>query len=230
MFWALLTMPSNSKKTEENQRRRPKQARSIAKYNAVLDACSRVLSTHTYAQITMTEFCLESGLPYATIYQYFENKDDIMLAWMARLFDQVEALVASQKDFIESKEGKGAKAKSGDLSEHVNGLILTSLSVIAANQASMRELMAGMPQMLTSKLLTVAEDRTVKMVNKLYEQNIAESVFPDLEYHLRIITKMLIGFLLQSILSGREAMDAKKDSAEIGFLVNAYLSGRGIVG
>ena len=227
MFCKGREMASTAKKSQLNQRRKPKQARSLAKYNAVLDACSRVLSTHAYANITMTEFCLESGLPYATVYQYFENKDDIMVAWMTRLFDQIEQQLVSQKKVIEAQtQGKDSDK---NLTQFVFGLVKISITILASQQASVRELLNGMPQVLTSKLLMVAEDKTVMMVNELFAQRIAKSDFPDLEYHLRMLTKMLLGFFLQSLLTSTNALDAKRDGEEIAFLVSVYLKERGII-
>lgn len=70
-------------------RRKPQQARSIRKYNEILDAAARVLETMEYTAATMSEIHLESGHPFSTIYQYFSNKEELYLAWLERLMDTV---------------------------------------------------------------------------------------------------------------------------------------------
>ena len=66
------------------QRRIPKQARALAKYESILDACTRVLTEQGYRKTTVTELSLESDVPIATLYQYFQNKDAILVAWKAK--------------------------------------------------------------------------------------------------------------------------------------------------
>ena len=91
-------MSQKERKNVKNHRRIPKQARALTKYHQVLDACSRVLAAQGYAKATMTEIALESDLPYATIYQYFENKQDVFIAWFERMSEGLFVQLVGAKE------------------------------------------------------------------------------------------------------------------------------------
>lgn len=199
-------------KSQLKQRRKPKQARSLQKYNAVLDATSRVLARDGYAKTTITELSHEADLPYATIYQYFENKDDIMVAWIERLIDEIYSqLILSHKDVATVNI------------ETIETLVSSALAIVSVNKESMREMFSGMPQMLTSHLLMIMEDKTVELIHELFAEKISELDFPDLSYSLRLLTRMIIGFILQTILHQQETIHTEKDAEEISLLVSLYL-------
>jgi AcrR family transcriptional regulator len=216
------------KKYQQNQRRIPKQSRALEKYNRVLDACSRLLAEQNYDRITMSEISLESELPFATIYQYFGNKEDIMLAWMARLFDDISELISQRKK----------AAERSTLQDQIQQLIRTSLWVMSENHSSMRALVHGMPRLLSSKLLLVIEERTVNLVKQLYGDSIFEvsgsspeservqylKIEEELDYQLSILTRLLVGFLMNNLLSGNNRIDVERDSAALAKVVNAYLN------
>lgn len=201
------------------QRRKPKQERALKKYNALLDAVSRILSRQGYAKTSITELSHESDLPYATIYQYFENKDDIMVAWIERLLDQI------YYQLLESH----SQQKRENIEAEIEVLVNSALTIISLNKGSMKEMFSGMPQILSSRLLKIMEDKTVQLVNELFFQEIEALEHPDLDYSLRFLTKMIIGLLLQSILHDSDSLDIAKESKEISFVVNLYTKEKGML-
>ena len=53
----------------------------------ILDTALELWATHTFASFTMSEVAARSGLAKGTLYLYFETKEELFLALLARLLD-----------------------------------------------------------------------------------------------------------------------------------------------
>jgi AcrR family transcriptional regulator len=74
-------------------RKLPKQARSEATVEAVLDAAAQVFERHGYAAGTTNRIAERAGVSIGSLYQYFPNKDAILVALVHRhLAESVAAL------------------------------------------------------------------------------------------------------------------------------------------
>jgi AcrR family transcriptional regulator len=65
-------------------RKLPKQARSEATVEAVLEAAAQVFERHGYAAGTTNRIAERAGVSIGTLYQYFPNKDAILVALVHR--------------------------------------------------------------------------------------------------------------------------------------------------
>lgn len=61
-------------------RRKPRQQRSIASWHAVLDAAAQLFGKLGYARTTTNKVAERAGVSIGTLYQYFPNKDALLLA------------------------------------------------------------------------------------------------------------------------------------------------------
>ena len=66
------------------QRRKPLQARSRESVDAIVDASAQVLEHHGYAAATTNRIAERAGVSVGTLYQYFNNKDEIFDALIER--------------------------------------------------------------------------------------------------------------------------------------------------
>ena len=212
-----MTSPS-SKKDHKNQRRKPKQARALAKYNAVLDACTRVSAEQGYQKLTITELSLESDLPISTIYQYFESKDDIFIAWVERLIDQTVTQLTYERNQLETDQ----------LDQYVETLIKTTLTLISHYKVNLQELFTSMPHILISRLIDIMENRATLLIYELFGQQIKKIQHPDIDYKLGILSRMICGYLIQTVHNQKE-IDIEKDSRELSFLIIIYFKESGII-
>lgn len=74
-------MPRNvSADTPVTPRKRPVQARSRQTVEAILEAAAQVLEVRGYAAATTDRIAERAGVSVGTLYQYFPNKDAILLA------------------------------------------------------------------------------------------------------------------------------------------------------
>jgi AcrR family transcriptional regulator len=65
-------------------RKLPKQARSEATVEAVLEAAAQVFERHGYAAGTTNRIAERAGVSIGSLYQYFPNKDAILVALVRR--------------------------------------------------------------------------------------------------------------------------------------------------
>src|SRR5580698_2166450 len=66
------------------QRRAPKQARSEATVEAIIEAAAQVFERHGYAAGTTNRIAERAGVSIGSLYQYFPNKDAILVALSRR--------------------------------------------------------------------------------------------------------------------------------------------------
>lgn len=65
-------------------RKLPKQARSEATIEAVLEAAAQVFERHGYAAGTTNRIAERAGVSIGSVYQYFPNKDAVLVALVHR--------------------------------------------------------------------------------------------------------------------------------------------------
>ncbi len=67
-------------KTAENRRRKPSQARSRRAVESIIEAAAQVLERRGYQGATTNRIAERAGVSVGTLYQYFNNKDEIFNA------------------------------------------------------------------------------------------------------------------------------------------------------
>jgi AcrR family transcriptional regulator len=77
-------------------RKTPVQARALETRSLILDAAARVFSVHGYAAGTTNRIAAEAGLSIGSLYQYFPNKDAILVTLVrAHVTEGTEAVLAA---------------------------------------------------------------------------------------------------------------------------------------
>ena len=68
-------------------RRNPKQARAKATVDAILEAAFQVLDSDGYAKFTTSRIAKRAGVSIGTLYQYFDDRDAILVELSRRYSD-----------------------------------------------------------------------------------------------------------------------------------------------
>ena len=93
------------------RRKIPRQARSQATCSAILGACARILEARGYAALTTNLIAERAGVGIGTLYEFFPNREAIVLALaeerMVRLINEVESAVEATLAF-----GKNAQVSA----------------------------------------------------------------------------------------------------------------------
>ena len=74
-------------------RRVPTQARSRHRVERVLDAADRLVVRRGADSLTTREIAAAAGMPVASLYQYFSDRDDVLLALAERDMAEMDAQV-----------------------------------------------------------------------------------------------------------------------------------------
>jgi AcrR family transcriptional regulator len=79
-------------------RKLPTQARSRARVEAILQAAGALLGEVGYDAVTTNLIAERAGVPVGSIYQFFETKDDIIAALVARFQERIRKLAGEELD------------------------------------------------------------------------------------------------------------------------------------
>ncbi len=72
-------------------RRHPKQARSKAKVAAIVEVATEHLLTHGYEALSTADVAKAANVSIGTLYQFFDNKDDLMHAIAEEHLEDMQA-------------------------------------------------------------------------------------------------------------------------------------------
>ena len=81
---------------EPRMRRVPQQERSRRRVEAILDAAARIVVAEGVDAVGTRSIADLAGVPVASLYQYFADKDDILLALVERDIAEMDERVAAQ--------------------------------------------------------------------------------------------------------------------------------------
>ena len=202
-------------KTSKKQRRRPKQARAIAKYNQILDASARVLAHCGYRHVTMSEIHLESGHPYATIYQYFGGKEDVYLAWLERFIDST----------IFELAGRINQTSELDLSARIEMSVRYSLEQIVLHRQTLSRLVNDM-SLVSSLLIEQVEEKSRGWIRRAFGSQMECPENAALLEKMLTATRAGNGYWLMLILNTQRKIDIDQETENVSALIKALLSVR----
>jgi len=114
-------------------RKEPKQARSRATVDAIVDAGTQVLGQKGWARFTTNEVADVAGVSIGSLYQYFPNKLSLIEAIRRRHFDDV-------LDVVKSASESGSPLEKG-----VDSLVQGMFSVHGSHPALHRALLEEVP-------------------------------------------------------------------------------------
>ncbi len=77
------------------RRRTPSQARSRARVSQILEAASRIVVEHGVEALSTRTIATAAGVPVASLYQYFSDRDAILLALVERDTAEMDEQVAA---------------------------------------------------------------------------------------------------------------------------------------
>ncbi len=93
-----------NRKTSLEMRKRPKQTRSIETVNVILEASAQVFSNHGYEGTTTDMIAEKAGISIGSFYQYYPNKDAVLISLLERHLERVKKLMALIQEELENEE------------------------------------------------------------------------------------------------------------------------------
>lgn len=74
-------------------RKQPRQTRSKARVEALIDATAEEIASRGLAETTTNHIAERAGVSIGSLYQYFEDKDDLVAALLRRLSGEIASAV-----------------------------------------------------------------------------------------------------------------------------------------
>ncbi len=87
--------------TTSPQRRAPRQERSRRLVEGLLDGAARIVTERGVDALTTRDIAEAAGAPVASLYQYFNDKEDVLLALAQRDMEEMDAQVAADLGRLE---------------------------------------------------------------------------------------------------------------------------------
>ncbi len=192
-------------------RKQPRQARSVATTDAILEAAAHILGQRGWRGLTTNAVAEAAGVSIGSLYQYFPNKLALVEAVRARHFDQVLAVLQAAAD------NKLPRAR------RIESLVDGMINVHSQFPAAHRVLLEEAPR---SEDAAPSHDRFAKILQQHYEAIVGVNCQGISAEHARVTARVLAsavaGVVHDAASDGTLRLrDLKRELME---LVNSYLS------
>jgi AcrR family transcriptional regulator len=198
-------------------RRRPVQERSVATVSAILEAAIQVFERHGYAAGTTNRIAERAGVSIGTLYQYFPNKDALLVALVHRHLAESTAALQPHLDRL----NRGAA-----FDDVLPGIVQAMVAMHALAPGLHRVLFeeTQLPPTLRAELDGL-EDRLVELgAQALASDPIAAPTDPSLT--ARVLISAVEGLTHRLVLRPPPGVSPDAIAREITELVRAYIQTR----
>jgi len=143
-----------------NPRKKPVQRRSQETVAAILEGAAQVFSRNGYAATTTDLIAQRAGVSIGSLYQYFPNKDAILLGLVERHIEESRAFVAEKREEMEKAGSVGP--------ERIGSLVEAAIALHSLDPALHRVLFEEAPRTrATIRRIRETEEATVRMVETM---------------------------------------------------------------
>jgi AcrR family transcriptional regulator/quercetin dioxygenase-like cupin family protein len=197
-------------------RRRPGQARSRATLDAILTAAARIFADRGYAAGTTNHIADEAGVSVGSLYEYFPNKDAVLVALLeAHLRDSERVLGELVREVARERASLAAVtrrfvAAMVDLHAHDPGLhrVLFEQAPLPAR---------------VLRTLEALEDASARAVEELIRRA-PETTVQDARLAARLVVQAVEGLTHRLVLYPPDSANTRRVADEIAELVIRYLT------
>lgn len=177
-------------------RKLPRQARSRATFNAIVDACGQMLANHAYEDLTTNGISERAGVSIGTLYEYFPNREAIVAALVAQACGRI---VLRMEQAIE--EAADMPTLLG-----VEHLLGTGIDTLGAQEHALEVLLREAPFVLQLPAFREAREALTDLCQGIRVRAAERLRLPDPAVDTWLISQMLFSAMLEiAFLKGPEA-------------------------
>lgn len=170
-------------------RKIPKQARSRLLVASIIDATAIVIAKHGLAAATTARIAEQAGISIGSLYQYFDNKEDLYEALLERIVEKLMALVDKQNMMLEPFT----------LSVWVTTLLNDVWDYLAADNGLYLQVVRNWSQLDFVSGMDVLEQKMLSVLSVYLLQQPTRISRGDLPARLYILTNSILFTLLRYI-------------------------------
>lgn len=176
-------------------RKLPRQSRSKATVEAILDACADTVARRGYAALTTHAIASRAGVSVGTLYQYFPNRDAVAGALVVRA---MERLLAGMRGALD--ECVARRLGEIDGTEH---LLLAGLRVLVDERPAFARLAPAAPHLFQAPRVTQLQAELMHLPQEIRVLSGERLALPMPEADAWLIGHMVSASMLQiSLLEG----------------------------
>lgn len=195
-------------------RKKPTQARAAATVGAIIEAAAQILQKEGEDALTTARVAERAGVSIGSIYQYFPNRDAILLALIRREREAIAADVARRIAEIEPKSGE----------EVVRGVIATLVAAFRPRRRR-RKLVALMASLSVDRDDSglALRDRIGGLIvaaSRQYPEMAARPLTPAAAY---VLTRAVLGAIRSAVVENAKILDEPEFEEELCRLAIAFL-------
>jgi len=194
-------------------RKHPQQERSRATVDAIVEATAQLLVEEGFHKMTTNGIAERAGVSVGSVYQYFPNKEAIVVAVVERFADEQLEILA---------EGIEASL-SAPLEEAVHTLIDKMLEAKRSSPDLNRVLFGQLPPVGQIDILFRWTDAATQVVSTALEMRSDEFAPDDLELAAFLIVNACHGIVHSTVVNRPDLLDTEALADETTRLVLRYL-------
>jgi AcrR family transcriptional regulator len=210
-------------KTSLKPRKRPSQSRSRQTVDAIVEAAARVFAARGYHQTNTNDIAERAGVSVGSLYEYFPNKDAILVALVESHIRDAHDRLAAAFDAL------ALAAEPPPLAEIIRRLVREVIELHAARPGLHQVLLHDTPlPPPTRTALEHAEAAVRERVRQLLATH-PDARVPDPALAARIVVRATEALAHDHAAGGPDSSSSEAASAyaeEVSALLISYLTGR----
>lgn len=200
-----------SPKPAATVRKHPKQERSQATVEAILTATTRILTEQGYAQFTTNRVAELAGVSVGSLYQYFPNKEALIVALMEHHTTAMAQLAQQHLEGLEDLSVMGV----------LQQLIKAALAAHAVNPRLHHVLNEQIPR---SEAMRQADDAKMEMMLRSFLAPRRDQLQPqNLDLTVFMLARTIKTLIHGALLDRPELLQNGELEQEIMTMLSAYL-------
>lgn len=199
-----------------NMRKKPAQARASATIDAIIEAASQILQREGEDAVTTGRIAERAGVSIGSLYQYFPNRDAILIALIGRQRQEIVAQIARSLSQIEAQSGE----------EVVRSVIATLVAAFRPRRGR-RRLVA-----LASMMRAESGDQTARLLDSVGDLVLENSrrfppfaARPLTRVSAYVLTRAVMGAIRSALVENSKILDEPEFEEELARLAASYLRG-----
>ncbi|OJH38522.1 TetR/AcrR family transcriptional regulator [Cystobacter ferrugineus] len=202
-----------SGRNRASPRKRPRQERSKATVEVILEAAAHVLVSSGYEGTTTKQVAERAGVSIGSLYQYFPSKEALVAMLVERLHQRVLGILAD----------KLVPHPITDLAQEVRELVRSLVDVYGVNPELQRVLLEQAPRIGPLQVVQEIEARVEFLVQGVLSQNLEFERPRNLSLVVFIIIRALRSAVWAAVVERPELIGTPELVEELSALVLGYL-------